>query len=93
MAANEEEEGTSPLLSKEEERRHHPGCPGCDHDRRKDLQTGLPYKEFSYVWMICLTTGTYALLSAPQTSTQILLLETNENEISGIFSLDEVTVV
>ncbi|XP_037421469.1 protein ZINC INDUCED FACILITATOR-LIKE 1-like isoform X2 [Triticum dicoccoides] len=56
-AANGEEEGTSPLLSKEEERRYHPGCPGCDHDRRKELRTGLPYKEFSYVWMICLTTA------------------------------------
>ncbi|XP_044980951.1 protein ZINC INDUCED FACILITATOR-LIKE 1-like isoform X3 [Hordeum vulgare subsp. vulgare] len=57
MSANaEEEEGTSPLLSKEE-RHYHPGCPGCDHDRTKELQTGLPYKEFAYVWMICLTTA------------------------------------
>lgn len=62
MSANaEEEEGTSPLLSKEE-RHYHPGCPGCDHDRTKELQTGLPYKEFAYVWMICLTTGTPAFL-------------------------------
>ncbi|KAM0877387.1 hypothetical protein ACQ4PT_035521 [Festuca glaucescens] len=55
MAANEGE-GSSPLLRKNEHR-YHPGCPACDHDRRKDLQTGMPYKEFLYVWMICLTTA------------------------------------
>ena len=56
MAANDGE-GSSPLLTKKEHR-YYPGCPGCDHDRRKELQTGMPYKEFLYVWMICLTTGT-----------------------------------
>ena len=56
MAANEGE-GSSPLLTKKEHR-YYPGCPGCDHDRGKELQTGMPYKEFLYVWMICLTTGT-----------------------------------
>jgi hypothetical protein len=56
MATNEGE-GSSPLLRKKEHY-YHPGCPGCDHDRRMDLQTGMPYKEFLYVWMICLTTGT-----------------------------------
>jgi hypothetical protein len=56
MAANEGE-GSAPLLMKKEHY-YHPGCPGCGHDRRKELQTGMPYKEFLYVWMICLTTGT-----------------------------------
>ncbi|CAM0874381.1 unnamed protein product [Alopecurus aequalis] len=55
MAANEGE-GSSPLLTKKEHQ-YYPGCPGCDHDRRKELQTGMPYKEFLYVWMICLTTA------------------------------------
>jgi hypothetical protein len=64
MAPNDGE-GSSPLLSKNEHR-YHPGCPACDHDRRKDLQTGMPYKEFLYVWMICLTTGTVPLLLSLQ---------------------------
>jgi len=48
-----EEQSTLPLLQKE----YHPGCPGCAYDRKKDLQEGLPYKEFLYIWMICLTTA------------------------------------
>jgi len=43
------------LLQKE----YHLGCPGCDYDRKRDLQEGLPYKEFSYIWMICLAAGMY----------------------------------
>jgi len=45
-----EEQSTLPLLQKE----YHLDCPGCDYDRKRDLQEGLPYKEFSYIWMICL---------------------------------------
>ncbi|CAD6254952.1 unnamed protein product [Miscanthus lutarioriparius] len=50
----EEESITSPLL--QEEKVYHPGCPGCGNDRRKELQEGLPYKEFLYVWIVCLAT-------------------------------------
>ena len=53
------------MLTKKEHR-YYPGCPGCDHDRGKELQTGMPYKEFLYVWMICLTTGSYGLLLSLQ---------------------------
>ena len=51
----EEESVTSPLLQ-EEEKVYHEGCPGCTNDRRKELQEGLPYKEFLYVWAVCLAT-------------------------------------
>jgi hypothetical protein len=54
-----EEEGgvTSPLLLRQgQEKVYHPGCPGCANDRRTELQEGLPYKEFLYVWIICLAT-------------------------------------
>ncbi|GJM88078.1 hypothetical protein PR202_ga04102 [Eleusine coracana subsp. coracana] len=44
-------EGTSPLLKKE----YHPDCPGCAYDQKKGVLRGMPYKEFLYVWMICLT--------------------------------------
>jgi len=50
-----EEQSTLPLLQKE----YHLDCPGCDYDRKRDLQEGLPYKEFLYIWMICLTAGMY----------------------------------
>ncbi|TVU02077.1 hypothetical protein EJB05_52443 [Eragrostis curvula] len=46
------QEAASPLLEKV----YVPGCPGCQYDRKKDLHEGLPYKEFLYVWMICLAT-------------------------------------
>jgi hypothetical protein len=52
----EEESVASPLLQEEAEKVYHPGCPGCANDRRKELQEGLPYKEFLYVWIICLAT-------------------------------------
>ncbi|WVZ54618.1 hypothetical protein U9M48_005387 [Paspalum notatum var. saurae] len=45
------EELAAPLLGKD----RHPGCPGCAYGRRKDLQRGMPYKEFLYVWVISLT--------------------------------------
>uniref|UniRef100_A0A0E0MC63 Major facilitator superfamily (MFS) profile domain-containing protein n=1 Tax=Oryza punctata TaxID=4537 RepID=A0A0E0MC63_ORYPU len=34
---------------------YHQGCPGCAYDRKKEVYRGLPYKEFLYLWMICLT--------------------------------------
>uniref|UniRef100_A0A0D9XNT3 Major facilitator superfamily (MFS) profile domain-containing protein n=1 Tax=Leersia perrieri TaxID=77586 RepID=A0A0D9XNT3_9ORYZ len=52
----------TPLLKGEGE--FHPGCPGCVHDRKKGLYRGLPYKEFLYLWMICLTAATRFLLGA-----------------------------
>ncbi|CAD6258452.1 unnamed protein product [Miscanthus lutarioriparius] len=52
----EEESVTSPLLQ-EEAKVYHEGCPGCTNDRRKELQEGLPYKEFLYVWAVCLATS------------------------------------
>ncbi|ONK61504.1 uncharacterized protein A4U43_C08F30590 [Asparagus officinalis] len=32
-------------------------CPGCRIDQKKNANTGLPYKEFFYVWIITLATG------------------------------------
>ncbi|XP_066360231.1 protein ZINC INDUCED FACILITATOR-LIKE 1-like isoform X5 [Miscanthus floridulus] len=46
-----EESSSSPLL----EKRYYPGCPGCANDQKKDLQEGMPYKEFLYIWVICLS--------------------------------------
>jgi len=63
-----EEQSTLPLLQKE----YHLGCPGCDYDRKRDLQEGLPYKEFSYIWMICL--AAVCMNSALPTFVYILIL-------------------
>uniref|UniRef100_A0A0E0F2E2 Major facilitator superfamily (MFS) profile domain-containing protein n=1 Tax=Oryza meridionalis TaxID=40149 RepID=A0A0E0F2E2_9ORYZ len=50
----EEEAGAEvPLLKVKGE--YHQGCPGCAYDRKKEVYRGLPYKEFLYLWMICLT--------------------------------------
>uniref|UniRef100_A0A0E0BNJ6 Large ribosomal subunit protein uL10-like insertion domain-containing protein n=1 Tax=Oryza glumipatula TaxID=40148 RepID=A0A0E0BNJ6_9ORYZ len=38
---------------------YHQGCPGCAYDRKKEVYRGLPYKEFLYLWMICLTAAQY----------------------------------
>uniref|UniRef100_A0A0E0IXY8 Large ribosomal subunit protein uL10-like insertion domain-containing protein n=1 Tax=Oryza nivara TaxID=4536 RepID=A0A0E0IXY8_ORYNI len=50
----EEEAGAEvPLLKIKGD--YHQGCPGCAYDRKKEVYRGLPYKEFLYLWMICLT--------------------------------------
>jgi hypothetical protein len=54
----EEEAGAEvPLLKIKGD--YHQGCPGCAYDRKKEVYRGLPYKEFLYLWMICLTAGMY----------------------------------
>lgn len=32
-------------------------CPGCELDRKKDANPGLPYKEFFFVWILTLAGG------------------------------------
>nr|CBX25337.1 hypothetical_protein [Oryza brachyantha] len=60
-----EAEAEAPLLKGE----NHPGCPGCAYDRKKELYRGLPYKEFLYLWMICLTAGASFMFGRCLTST------------------------
>lgn len=33
------------------------GCPGCEVDRQKQMQRGLPLKQLLTVWIIVLATG------------------------------------
>ncbi|KAL8158591.1 hypothetical protein V2J09_000128 [Rumex salicifolius] len=50
----EEEEGNrAPLLSKE----FYEGCPGCKTDLLKEQTKGIPYKHFSFIWLVSLCTA------------------------------------
>lgn len=49
-----EMEGRDGLLGK----MHVENCPGCRMDRKKEENRGIPYKEFLYVWIVSLCTGT-----------------------------------
>ncbi|XP_020101475.1 probable peptide/nitrate transporter At3g43790 isoform X1 [Ananas comosus] len=42
-----------PLLNKV----YYAKCPGCAMDKRKESHTGIPYKEFLYVWIVTLCTA------------------------------------
>lgn len=50
MAGNNE-----PLLKKKV---YFDNCPGCKQDRKNEASLGIPYKEFFYVWIVTLCTGT-----------------------------------
>uniref|UniRef100_A0A0E0R3U7 Major facilitator superfamily (MFS) profile domain-containing protein n=1 Tax=Oryza rufipogon TaxID=4529 RepID=A0A0E0R3U7_ORYRU len=64
----EEEAGAEvPLLKIKGD--YHQGCPGCAYDRKKEVYRGLPYKEFLYLWMICLTAGASFMFGRCLTST------------------------
>ncbi|XP_062208699.1 protein ZINC INDUCED FACILITATOR-LIKE 1-like [Phragmites australis] len=36
-------------------RKHHEGCPGCRLDEINKTSTGIPYLNFFYIWVVCLT--------------------------------------
>ncbi|KAJ1283336.1 hypothetical protein BS78_03G120700 [Paspalum vaginatum] len=42
-----------PLLG--ETRRRREGCPGCRLDERNKTNIGIPYLNFFYIWIVCLT--------------------------------------
>lgn len=46
-------DAAEPLLEKV----YYEKCPGCRVDRWKATSTGMPYKQFFYVWLVTLSTG------------------------------------
>ncbi|KAL5745588.1 hypothetical protein ACOSP7_026734 [Xanthoceras sorbifolium] len=46
-------ENTSGLLQKN----YYENCPGCKMDRLKEEQSGVPYKNLSYIWLVSLCTA------------------------------------
>ncbi|GJN37979.1 hypothetical protein PR202_gb26984 [Eleusine coracana subsp. coracana] len=55
MAGGGSEDGgaAAPLLAAR--RKHREGCPGCQLDEINKTKTGIPYLNFFYIWVVCLT--------------------------------------
>ncbi|OQU86705.1 hypothetical protein SORBI_3003G131800 [Sorghum bicolor] len=54
MAGGEDDDGSAaaPLLGS---KRRHEGCPGCRLDEANKTNAGVPYLNFFYIWIVCLT--------------------------------------
>ncbi|KAF8661917.1 hypothetical protein HU200_056883 [Digitaria exilis] len=52
MAGGEDGSAAVPLLGK---KRRREGCPGCRLDEANKTATGIPYLNFFYIWIVCLT--------------------------------------
>jgi hypothetical protein len=55
----------APLLAPEARRRFRQGCPGCRLDEVNKTNTGVPYLNFFYIWVVCLTAGMYDYQDEP----------------------------
>ncbi|KAL6868342.1 hypothetical protein ACP4OV_015187 [Aristida adscensionis] len=47
----------APLLEKKPAKVYSEGCPGCAIDRRKEENTGIPYRLFFHIWIINLASS------------------------------------
>jgi hypothetical protein len=47
---------------------YYEGCPGCAMERKVENSTGIPYKEFVFVGVTSLASGTYMRTPPPSTS-------------------------
>ena len=56
MAGGEDDDGSAaaPLLGS---KRRHEGCPGCRLDEANKTNAGVPYLNFFYIWIVCLTSS------------------------------------
>ncbi|KAL6626362.1 hypothetical protein ACP70R_030088 [Stipagrostis hirtigluma subsp. patula] len=45
----------APLLGARRKQRHREGCPGCRLEETNKAKTGIPYLNFFYIWVVCLT--------------------------------------
>lgn len=75
MAGRGESDGpapaaSAPLLAPEEtrsqRRQYSEKCPGCRLDEANKTNTGVPYLNFFYIWVVCLTAGTYDTIDPRQ---------------------------
>lgn len=55
------EDNRTSLLGIEAE--YYENCPGCKTDRLKEEQTGVPYRQLSFIWLVSLCTGQYFILT------------------------------
>lgn len=54
---------SAPLLRRRPQ--YYEGCPGCRLDEANETNTGVPYLNFFYVWVVCLTAGMYDYKDEP----------------------------
>lgn len=47
----------APLLGTNSKRRSREGCPGCRLEEANKMSTGIPYRNFFYIWIVCLTSS------------------------------------
>lgn len=47
----------APLLGTNSKRRSREGCPGCRLEEANNMSTGIPYRNFFYIWIVCLTSS------------------------------------
>ncbi|XP_066308745.1 protein ZINC INDUCED FACILITATOR-LIKE 1-like [Miscanthus floridulus] len=47
--------GDEPLPVEETKRHYHVGCPGCQLDEANKASSSIPYRNFCFIWIICLT--------------------------------------
>lgn len=57
---NGEADELSPRDAGDEAKKHcQEGCPGCRLDETNESNTGIPYLNFFYIWIVCLTSCGY----------------------------------
>jgi hypothetical protein len=61
MAGGEDGSAAVSLLAPPE--RRHEGCPGCRLEEANKTSTGVPYLNFLYIWIVCLTNSKPLLYS------------------------------
>ncbi|EMS64098.1 hypothetical protein TRIUR3_12254 [Triticum urartu] len=54
---NDNDDATAPPSPSPPETVYYEGCPGCAMERKKENNTGTPYKEFFYVGVTTLASG------------------------------------
>lgn len=57
MAGGEDGTAAAPLLAAAGERRCREGCPGCRVEEANKARAGIPYRNFLYIWVVCLVAG------------------------------------
>jgi hypothetical protein len=72
MSSGENVGAAAPLLPRRKQ--HREGCPGCRLDEINKTKTGIPYLNFFYIWVVCLTACKKSLLISLSLSYFLLVL-------------------
>jgi hypothetical protein len=89
MSSGENVGAAAPLLPRRKQ--HREGCPGCRLDEINKTKTGIPYLNFFYIWVVCLTACKKSLLislSLSLTHISSLFFGTLARHVPGEWILD-----